>query len=513
MPTSLDNQLVLLDGVTEVSTKRGATSGLLYAKDGVLFGLAHIANVVAYGADPTGATDSTAAIQAAITAVSAAGGGTVFFPKGTFVVSQAGTHVSDGLTINYCLRIDQTIAPIALVGAGRGVTTVREADGQPINCPVLLVGGTDAARRTNATTVRGIEWDGNKDAQASDWTDFGIVEFIYSDDIEMTECTVWNYKHFGCQLFRNCQNWLFAGNDFIQNGTDHQGALRTECPRGRIVFNNFEGVLQTGTNVAAILQIATNADVRINSDGIAVLGNTFDGGQYQLDISGSRITVVGSTHRNVINLSGWAITMGHYDGATDWSAQDNVLADISMYNVRQGIELRGASTMGCRHNEIHNIQIIEGDQHNVAGAALTDPTITKVNLNVGIQEIAAAGTFANRVRDCRIVGVSTAANGVILSDAESKKLSGGNVVYDDSRAVIWRNYNRGTATIPSGATSVAVTHGLGRTPDAEEIMVTPTLLSAATKFWVSAIGATTFTITTDIDPGAGTATFAWHVGR
>jgi hypothetical protein len=44
-------------------------------------------DIVSYGADPTGATDSTAAIQAAINAASAAGGGTVHVPEGTFTVT------------------------------------------------------------------------------------------------------------------------------------------------------------------------------------------------------------------------------------------------------------------------------------------------------------------------------------------------------------------------------------------------------------------------------------------
>lgn len=45
-------------------------------------------NVVNYGADSTGAKDSTAAIQNAINAVEAAGGGTVYLPEGTYKVSQ-----------------------------------------------------------------------------------------------------------------------------------------------------------------------------------------------------------------------------------------------------------------------------------------------------------------------------------------------------------------------------------------------------------------------------------------
>lgn len=50
-------------------------------------GIAGQQNVANFGADPTGAIDSTAAIQAAINFVGAAGGGYVFFPAGTFKVS------------------------------------------------------------------------------------------------------------------------------------------------------------------------------------------------------------------------------------------------------------------------------------------------------------------------------------------------------------------------------------------------------------------------------------------
>lgn len=46
-------------------------------------------NVLAYGADPTFSTDATSAIQSAINACVAAGGGTVFFPKGHYKISGA----------------------------------------------------------------------------------------------------------------------------------------------------------------------------------------------------------------------------------------------------------------------------------------------------------------------------------------------------------------------------------------------------------------------------------------
>lgn len=69
----------------------------------------------------------------------------------------------------------------------------------------------------------------------------------------------------------------------------------------------------------------------------------------------------------------------------------------------------------------------------------------------------------------------------------------------------------GVATVTAAATTVVVTHGLGYTPNIHNINVKPTLLSSSAKWWITAVGATTFTINVDVVPGAGTATFAWKI--
>jgi hypothetical protein len=60
-----------------------------------------IFNVVAYGADPTGAADSIAAINLALAAAVAGNGGTVYFPRGTFKTSQI-TLTSTGNKVRIC---------------------------------------------------------------------------------------------------------------------------------------------------------------------------------------------------------------------------------------------------------------------------------------------------------------------------------------------------------------------------------------------------------------------------
>jgi hypothetical protein len=84
----------------------------------------------------------------------------------------------------------------------------------------------------------------------------------------------------------------------------------------------------------------------------------------------------------------------------------------------------------------------------------------------------------------------------------------GNVV---SGNIGYTTSNSGTATVTGGSTFVNVAHGLSITPTIANIRVTPTNnLGNATMFWLSNVGATTFRINVDADPGAA-ATFTWAI--
>lgn len=72
--------------------------------------------------------------------------------------------------------------------------------------------------------------------------------------------------------------------------------------------------------------------------------------------------------------------------------------------------------------------------------------------------------------------------------------------------------NGGTGSINSGVTSTAITHGLDETPSARDIYITltedPTNSPGA--IWVDNIGATTFQVNCENDPGASNLDFAWR---
>jgi hypothetical protein len=73
----------------------------------------------------------------------------------------------------------------------------------------------------------------------------------------------------------------------------------------------------------------------------------------------------------------------------------------------------------------------------------------------------------------------------------------------------WVTEKNGTASITTGNTSIAVSHGLSVTPTLQQIMVTPqTSLGSASQFWVTNPTTTQFTINVNTNP-AQTVTFGW----
>lgn len=89
------------------------------------------ADVTAYGADSTGKNDSTAAIQSAIDAVEAAGGGTVYLPEGTYKVMPSAISNSAALRIKG--------SNILFKGAGNDKTFIRCYAEKMRSCQIINV--------------------------------------------------------------------------------------------------------------------------------------------------------------------------------------------------------------------------------------------------------------------------------------------------------------------------------------------------------------------------------------
>ena len=133
----------------------------------------------AYGAKGDGGTDDTVAVQAAINAASAAGGGQIFFPTGTYVV---GT-----LTLP---------TNVHLCGAGRDIASLLLKAGT--NSDLILGTNFGSLTGTNGTggvygwSVRNLTLDGNK---ANNSYGFGVR--VYGYGFTITDVIVRNFAQAG----------------------------------------------------------------------------------------------------------------------------------------------------------------------------------------------------------------------------------------------------------------------------------------------------------------------------
>lgn len=103
---------------------------------------------------------------------------------------------------------------------------------------------------------------------------------------------------------------------------------------------------------------------------------------------------------------------------------------------------------------------------------------------------------------------NTYMNNNVISVTGTKISANATDILIGNRGMVTRS--SGVASVGSGNTSIVVAHGLDRQPSQSGISVAASSdLGDASKFWVSDVGSTNFTINVDVDPGASGADFAW----
>jgi len=273
-----------------------------------------------------------------------------------------------------------------------------------------------------------------------------------------------------------------------------------------------EITIADNTIVGASRGIANHIGGSEVGDNHVVTGNTLrdssDARDYAIKLQDDGHVVTGN------RITNWG-QVGIYLDAVQNTVIDGNVIDSSNEGNTSGIEVKAGS-----HNlVISNNMVWDMGTTASKGHGITVSTATAVN-NILITGNRAFDSGAGVQDDGMLLYATPDTSqiqieGNYLEDNVSNaiKVDGGAALSSTLKAQRNRGFATeasGTATISSGSTSVAVSHGLAITPTAADIQVTPTNnLGSATKFWITSAGATTFTINVDVDPGASTATFAW----
>lgn len=187
-----------------------------------------------------------------------------------------------------------------------------------------------------------------------------------------------------------------------------------------------------------------------------------------------------------------------FDGCQDHHIRVNGARCQVLNNKFYNIGYTGTNIDGLFVDNVSDTQILDNLFNTIAtGAANGGTARSAINLSSGPATNALIGQ--NRIL----------ATGMAYGTGAIVPGAGTGHVYRDNKG--WTTENKGTATVVSGTTSISPSHGLNVTPGLADIKVTPTNDPTTTvRWWVSAVSSTTFTITTNVSPGASGATYAWQ---
>jgi parallel beta-helix repeat protein len=501
-----------------------------------------------FGATGNGSTNDTTAISKAITAAGV--GGHVTIPKGTYIVATA-----------------SAFQPVfALSSAG---LTIQAEPGAVVKLAATSAAGSYMfGVQADDITIRGLGLNGNGIASA-----IGVnVRVTSSARAAISGCTFKNFDGGSgstcVQLSNNPTDTRITGNafyDFVY------GVLTSSNSNlsGLVIANNtFDG---NNTNGDAIeINTPSGAATRVTITGNLVKNMASSGSSNGIGIALAHVTesVIANNIVRSCGLDGIHVE----DASENVTVSANVVTDCGRSGIAvnssntqatrytRGVVVTGNTVARCLTTSGTGGIAVEGNlshyQCAVIANRVTDCGRVGGAFCFGIDlQFGATGDRVAYNMVSNTIGVSTA--GIRIAGS-TNVLVQGNRCYDDQAVqtqdfgilieqsqtdlhvldnnvlgngtggidlsgvfVVTRMVRRnnvghvteanGTATIISGTTSVAVTHGLAVTPALKDISVTPTnSLGNAAKYWISSPTSTQFTISVNADPGATTATFAWE---
>lgn len=310
-------------------------------------------NIKDFGAVGDGVTDDTAAIQAAIDAAFAAGGGEVVVPEGTFIISGNGDPTSG------CLMIKSNVT---ISGEGMGASTLKLADGYNGNVTGLI--RSAYGEETHDFGLNNLTLDGNRantTGKVDGWFNGFIPDGdghdsnVLLDKVEIKDCSGYGFDPHEQTINLTISNSVSHGNGLDGFVADYQ-------IDGRFVNNLAYGNDRHGFNIVT------------STHDFELVGNV------ARDNGGAGIVVQrGSEDRALVDnilISG---------GAVYGNAAEGVLVKMSTHVTVDGVEIHDNGSAGVRLYGSSGSQVVNNQIHdNAQNGAVPEVVIQSYNDTQGV---------------------------------------------------------------------------------------------------------------------------------
>lgn len=458
-----------------------------------------------FGAVGDGVTDDTAAIQAAITAAIAQGGGRVVVPSGIYrytalTINGSGVHLvgngeratilrkttTTGIGIDIgdgaITPDDVTVAGMTLDAAATQTagSIIRVRNGHNVNCENLRFGvglfrciQFDGGASQFIYRVSKIEANSASNACIVVGENGGLVQDIWLADM------ILDPDNTGVGLELVNASGVYMDHIDVITGLHGIRARPGNGQRVKAVFATDVLVDTTDSHGWYIDPTGTGlaADWSMSNCWGATCGNSGSGNGFLA--AGNYKGMAFSNPRFINNKQSGMVFIGSGVGVTITNPQVYCNSTIGA-GTKHGIEFGGA---------VRGVTVV-GGASGLGGLFGTNNQQFGIFIDTGVTDIA-------------LVGVDLTGNVSPVLDASSAS----NRLFDGCAGL--RTRNRGTGTVANGTSSIAVNHDLAFTPAVSDIVITPTsALVTASNWWISATTATQFTLTTNVNVGAN-FTFGW----
>lgn len=475
------------------------------------------------GVDPTGQTDSSSGVQAAINAAQAYAalyterGAAVYFPAGLY-------RIDTPLTV--------TAARIALIGDGASHSVLFTSSS---TAAAILKAEAASSASLAEFALQGLKFEG----RASNITGGRLVELTnivggWFSDLKIDNWYDGIYFRGGNRCFFN--RVILSDNGRLAGKGRYAVVLVGSSATGYASDVHFADCQILANTASASINHEAAMLLR-GFDGVYITNSHFYQGDYGLLVSPMATSgenfaaslLVSNTYLDTtevgahVYFQGQATTYNNFQFANVYfreSANDGVhfasLSSVPKLLTFSGCQFRTNGGSGIKVDETTNPptdMVVSGclfDNNNTDGGASDGDLLLR-----GSRILVASSSFSTGNAAGAAVDLRAEASDCVVADCDFRASTAGTKYRDAGSGNKRRGLEgfalrtEGTATITNPATSEVVTHGLAVTPSAQDINLVLTSASAGvTRWWVSSITSTQFTINVDTTPSAS-ASFAW----